>query len=541
MEYIIKEEILKAGKKDISHLVKKVITDKRGKRTTVWVLPGEALPETKQDMSLGMAGKLRRDEVLRQYETRVGPKPEDFAAKYGFKAEVGDGWEGGEWVGPDTIRVGTDRTPVNINVGDWTGKNSPDFVSEHKYPKNITVAAHETAHGLFSRNAEKGQAALKELQAAGVPQDVAFESLVDLGGLYLLEPQAIKNTKIKGIIEKWLNVDKKALKAELVAAGVNWKFRKELLKTGRVTILGQKIDGPSDLASLSNIYRNPMYETFRIVMIDSNNIVKGITGVSCRLPGMSVGWPELVQSAEDLERVTRSLKAKMARVGASKYYLVHNHPSGSPIPSSDDKALTANYSKVVPGLVGHVITDHKTYGFIEVAKYEGAGKTQSYSTIEQNVFPLPKPPEGEDPLRKPAKPHGALGYRIRGPLNVAELVNEFKLQKDGYLTLVGVTAGGIVGGIMEVPHDYFAGGSTKGIDTIKKFGVMCGTSSIVAVGIKEEQTGTFARVMQDGYLRDTILIDKEYGYKSLNEQGIRSKAQLEPPNLGKFIKVREEQ
>jgi len=146
--------------------------------------------------------------------------PEEFANQHGLKAEIHGDATGGEWKGPDTISISNNRTMGKVNAGDWTGKDSPDFVSVKEYPENIRSAAHETAHGLFTKDPVKAHVALKELQAAGVPKDVAFESLVDSGGLYLLEPGAITNPKVKSILDKWLGKPTKTPPEETGITGI---------------------------------------------------------------------------------------------------------------------------------------------------------------------------------------------------------------------------------------------------------------------------------------------------------------------------------
>ena len=126
------------------------------------------------------------------------------AKQYGLDIEMTEGAEGGEYTG-GTVFVGTDTTPIQAFAANWVDENAPDFRTSKSYPNNVTSEAHEVAHGLFSKNPEAGQQALADLKALGVPNEVAFESLVDTGGLYLLEPNAITNPKIKGIISNWLS------------------------------------------------------------------------------------------------------------------------------------------------------------------------------------------------------------------------------------------------------------------------------------------------------------------------------------------------
>jgi hypothetical protein len=112
---------------------------------------------------------------------------------------------GGSYSG-GLITTSTDTTPGKYFASDWLGK--ADFRSEVNYPQNLRTVSHEAAHGLFSRNPQRGQAAIKKLKDAGVPEDVAFENLVDVGGLYLLEPSAITNPRVKNILREWLGSTK---------------------------------------------------------------------------------------------------------------------------------------------------------------------------------------------------------------------------------------------------------------------------------------------------------------------------------------------
>jgi uncharacterized protein len=129
--------------------------------------------------------------------------PISFAHQYGLEAEITPGERGGEYTG-GKIWIGDDETPGQAFAGDWTDPKASDFRTEGEYPLNVRVAAHEITHGLFSQDPERGHVALKKFQKLGVPSDVGFESLVDTGGVYLLEPKAITNPKIKAVLDEWL-------------------------------------------------------------------------------------------------------------------------------------------------------------------------------------------------------------------------------------------------------------------------------------------------------------------------------------------------
>ena len=131
-------------------------------------------------------------------DVRLDVSPEKLAKAYGFEIEYGNE---GRYTG-GTIVVSKDASPLTPFAANWAGDE--DFKTRYQYPRNVATAAHEIAHGLFSRYSSRAHEALKALQDIGVPQSVAFEALVDLGGLYLLEPGSITDQDTRGIIEKWL-------------------------------------------------------------------------------------------------------------------------------------------------------------------------------------------------------------------------------------------------------------------------------------------------------------------------------------------------
>jgi hypothetical protein len=147
------------------------------------------------------------DNAAKDHQSDEGLTPESLAASYGVtKVNVQEG-ASGEYSGGE-ITVGTDKTEGNYFAADWTSKGSPDMTSSKQYPANLRSAAHETAHAIFSKDPLKGQKALDQIRKLGVPSDVAFESLVDTGGLYILEPSAIKNPKVAEIMKSWIPIKK---------------------------------------------------------------------------------------------------------------------------------------------------------------------------------------------------------------------------------------------------------------------------------------------------------------------------------------------
>ncbi|MGI5841613.1 MAG: hypothetical protein ACOX6N_05350, partial [Patescibacteria group bacterium] len=145
-----------------------------------------------------------RQRVLDEWKADPANAAVAMGLDYGVEIRVGEHGVGGESTG-GRATVGSDTTPVRPFAADWTKRDAADFQTSREYPQNQATAAHEIVHSLFSRNPQTAHAALESLISQGVPRDQAFESLVDLGGLYLLEPRAITDAAQRRIIGDWLD------------------------------------------------------------------------------------------------------------------------------------------------------------------------------------------------------------------------------------------------------------------------------------------------------------------------------------------------
>lgn len=137
---------------------------------------------------------------------------------------------------------------------------------------------------------------------------------------------------------------------------ISERIKKTFIEEGEINIIGAEIKGLEDLAALLQIYKNPNFETFRLIYMKGNKIV-GIEGASCRLPSVC---PIHEHSITDREYVDRVL-SRMQVLGADGYYMTHNHPSGDVTPSFEDKTLTHRFETGIPGFKGHIITDHTVF------------------------------------------------------------------------------------------------------------------------------------------------------------------------------------
>ena len=146
-----------------------------------------------------------------------------------------------------------------------------------------------------------------------------------------------------------------------------------------------KIESRNDLLKTCQVFRNPKFETFRIIYMRNNKIInyESITSKlpnSCNVFRVKAKTPYLktIKGFEDINR-------RMYRLGANGYYLQHNHPSGNAKASINDMILTERLSKNVKGFKGHIIVDHGTYAWIE--RDTRTGKLKANNNIFIDYLP----------------------------------------------------------------------------------------------------------------------------------------------------------
>jgi hypothetical protein len=130
-------------------------------------------------------------------------------------------------------------------------------------------------------------------------------------------------------------------------------------------LVGQVVRTEQDFAAAAYVYRNPAFETLHYVFTDANGRVLAETAVSSRKPSSSAMFPK----GTTIEDAVSWLDDAMPE-GTAGVWMTHNHPSGDPTPSKADLRGTRQFREILgktkakPSLLGHVITNHETYGRI---------------------------------------------------------------------------------------------------------------------------------------------------------------------------------
>ena len=133
-----------------------------------------------------------------------------------------------------------------------------------------------------------------------------------------------------------------------------------LIKTGRVNLVGYELRGNDDIVELAKIIGNKKFETCRIIYVRDGTIV-GQDAVTIDMPNMS-----LTHAEKNNPIAFSKMKLKMDRVGADGYYIVHNHPSGDSTPSNADKRTCQIFNSGLTGFISGIVIGKDNYSVITI-------------------------------------------------------------------------------------------------------------------------------------------------------------------------------
>lgn len=160
-------------------------------------------------------------------------------------------------------------------------------------------------------------------------------------------------------------------RAARVAAGLELGRRTHQQALARGTPLLSAAGAARHVRDLTALSRN---EEFHLVMLDTKSRVLGHRVVSVGTLQASLVHP-------------REVFRPAIRAGAASILVAHNHPSGDPTPSSEDRAVTERLEEV-GRWVGIPLVDHLVIGD---AAY--------WSFAQERKFPWPKTSSAVDPRR----------------------------------------------------------------------------------------------------------------------------------------------
>lgn len=266
---------------------------------------------------------------------------------------------------------------------------------------------------------------------------------------------------------------------------------KDFKRQGGSALTGQIAKTIEDFAVLAQVLRDPRMETFRVFFTKEGKILSH-TGISSGLPGtVTIVKPLAGESRQDaLLRLYSDIRSQKEALGADGYWMVHNHPQGSPKPSKADEIVTSNFARNIPGFKGHVVLDHDEYAVIDS---DGNWKVISGE--------LPKHFNAD----KAEIPNVLLGRELKTNVQVAVVGKQIE-RKEGYFTIIGRANSGVVAAIADVPMSMMEGGKISQIRMrvlLKRFAIQTGSGDVVAVSdhLDMDKMGP---LVQEGLLIDAV-------------------------------------
>ena len=243
------------------------------------------------------------------------------------------------------------------------------------------------------------------------------KELVDSGAQAIADLQKTENL-YRGVPEKLTGVqndlrgDSGALPGQKPYKTIGKAFSNDLINTGKVNLTGVTFNNIEDLAVLSQVYRDPRFETFRIIYTKDNSIV-GTDAITSRMPGSAVAFLGSNKS-QHFNRISDRMK----RMQADGYYLLHNHPGKTTKPSRSDLGVTQTYAKNISGFKGHLIINSNKYTEI----YQDAGVMKGNEDMPLSL--------GDDLLYNPAIEHPLLNKEIDSSVKLAQIAKQVQLDKE---------------------------------------------------------------------------------------------------------------
>lgn len=285
-------------------------------------------------------------------------------------------------------------------------------------------------------------------------------------------------------------------------------------RTGRIDYSGQKVKGIRDIISLLQIARNPHVENLHFFFVGINTgTIHRNNLYSSQMPGFVAFIPEGQQAKAAWELSFRARRLAKQVGEPIDIVMAHNHPSGDPTPSPEDKKVTNSLRKRMKNLGirmdYHVVTNHGTAAVIY-------GSDWDHETIT-----IPDIANTVDPFKTEPVKNEKLGHLVMKPQHIAGVAAGFQ-RGDKFITVV-YRSDGIVRGIENIPVGYLgaaadskAGKPSPAADFFRGRARQFGANDIFIYKdtVSQEEFDYLTQLYDDGVIRDAVWAEgKESLYK----------------------------
>ncbi len=271
---------------------------------------------------------------------------------------------------------------------------------------------------------------------------------------------------------------------------------------GGIQFIGEKVENPAKLAALMQAYRNPLFETLRLIYLKDEHVLAA-ESFSNHLPDLTV-----LPFKDD--EMMEHIKMRMDTLNADGYYIVHNYPSGNPKPSLPDQQLTYTVARHTEGFRGHVVTNHLRYALLD--------DKAEYEMLQMDG-------DTKDKFTDVSIEHPLIGKTVQMPTDIAEIGRELQTQENPNVScMVYLTASNEIRMVQEVSSDLFMDARLNDWMAEQMYGV--GASGICCITSNMDVYDACTPYMEQKYLKDAVFLDPDYPfYWSKKEEGIKGKSE----------------
>lgn len=232
------------------------------------------------------------------------------------------------------------------------------------------------------------------------------------GQISMFSDDESQNKETAAAIKEIRDSNVRSFRAKTI--GRDHTILKEMLKDGSVSLVGRTINGVDEMAEAMQIYRDPRFETFHAVFLNDENEVVKETGITSAMPGRS----SIVPDGRGIDEYYGDLADSAKMLGATSYYIEHNHPSGDVTPSDEDVFATEGLRRALESRnieqKGHIIIDHTKFTVLKTSQYND----HQFSLDKEDRW-LRKHATREVTGRGKEDKYGLVGQMITSPDDVA--------------------------------------------------------------------------------------------------------------------------
>ena len=357
---------------------------------------------------------------------------------------------------------------------------------------------------------------------------------------------------------------------------------------GHLDLTNIKLESALERAKAFQIFRNPYYETMRLVITDADTnqelstiawtsfavdhvghyldkVSKGVSrALADRGKARGAKWFEDAVRRINRKVLTSQLRRMRRRAtnGEIKVHLVHNHPTGTAKPSLGDQMMTQAWSELIDGIDGAYLGDHVvidtgefsviqadgTYNLYDLATgdilVEGSRYDANERQVDLELEPRRQQARRTDPLL------GMAGRQYAGRVNPdwleqpimyrqeLALIGEALQSPNQYVSVLFQDGQNYIRGIMEMPVDKLKAMSDEDLQAWLKDRSLelGGRRATLFYGGEEgsyydaqEFIDRFRPLAQSGVLEDAIHLPSRYQAGVESNLDRRAYMEVEPP------------